>query len=156
MANGQIRTERFRPHRSETRPLPERAGIDQVDPPEPARVAQGEAVIGGLDHEMIVLVVGLGIDPPAPAHAEMKHHGPVAVGVNQAVLRAARQAGDRGAGQPLHQIRRERPAHIRPVGPRGDDPLPFKEPGKTADGGFDFGQFRHRTEAAGYFLIAKS
>ena len=69
----------------------------------------------GLQHQMIVLVRCFGIDPPAPAHAEMEHHRMVTVGMEDAVFRAARQGRDGRPGQRLHQIGREGAPHVGPV-----------------------------------------
>ncbi len=97
----------------------------------------------GLQHQMIVLVRCFGIDPPAPAHAEMEHHRMVTVGMEDAVFRAARQARDGRPGQRLHQIGREGAPHVGPVHPHAGDPLALEKSGKPADGGFDFGKLGH-------------
>ena len=59
------------------------------------------------------LPISAGIDPPASRHAEMEDHRVAAVGLDQPIFGAPAEPGDARAGQPLAQVRRERPAQIR-------------------------------------------
>jgi hypothetical protein len=80
-----------------------------------------------------------GIDAPAAGHAEVEHHRPVAVGVDQPVLGAPPHPGHARAGQRLRQIGGERAAQIEPVDAHARDGLPFQHGGEATNGGFDFG-----------------
>ncbi len=79
----------------------------QVDRAEAPRIVEREAVVRGLEHQVVVLAEFARIDPPAPAHAEMEHQRRAAVGVDQPVLGAAAEPGDRRPGERLHQTLRE-------------------------------------------------
>ena len=46
-------------------------------------------------------------------HAEMEDEGVAAVGLDQPIFGAPAEPGDAGAGQPLAQVGRERPAQVR-------------------------------------------
>ena len=103
---------------------------------------------------MIVLADLVGIDSPAPAHAEVEDHGLPPVHMDQPVLGAAREAGDPRAGQHLHEVWRERAAQVRAAGLDTRDDLAIKDMGKAADGGFDFGQFGHGLMPLTGFAVA--
>ncbi len=87
----QVRAERLGAHRGKGRPGIQRLGCDKVDEAEAARIAEREAVRGGVENEVVVLVGRGRIDAPAPAHAEVEHQRAVAVGMDQAVFGAARR-----------------------------------------------------------------
>jgi hypothetical protein len=92
---------------------------------------------------MVVLVRRLRIDPPAPAHAEVEDQRMIAIGVDQPVFRAAREARDSRPGQRLHQAGGKGSAHVGAVDAHADDPLALEEPGQPAHGGFDFWELGH-------------
>ena len=80
-------------------PLVKRGFHHQIDRTEPARIAQRKSVAAfGFEHEVIVGAQGVGIGPPASAHAQMKHHGLAAIGVDQTIFGAAPQPRYRSAG----------------------------------------------------------
>ena len=141
---GQLGPERLRAHRRERRPGVELGGRHQVDEAEAARVAQREAMVGGLQHDVIVLAEALGIDPPAAAHTEVEDDGLLAVGMEQAVLGAAAEPDHPRAGEALDESVRKRKAHVRPVERDALEPLAFEIAGEAAHGGFDFGKLGHR------------
>ena len=101
------------------------------------------AVVRGLQQQVIVGAGHFGVDPPAPAHAEMEDHRRPAIKMHQPVFGAAREGADRGAGHHLHQIGGEGAAQVGPVQRDARDPLAFEKAGETPDSGFDLGQFRH-------------
>ena len=135
--------QRLGTERGERRPRIEFGCQQQVDRTEAPRVVQREDVFPGREYQMVMLVGILGIDPPASAHTQVKHQRVVAVGMDQSVFCAARQARNRRAGHCLHQIGREWAAHVGSVDPYADDPLALEEPGEAANGGFDFGKLGH-------------
>jgi hypothetical protein len=136
-------------------PCFQRSAIDEIDRAEPARVIQRQcAPCPGLDHQMIVLADFIGIDSPAPAHAEVKHHGLPAIAVDESVFGAAAEPGYPRTGQRLHQLRRKRAAQVRAAGLDTGDHLPIENMGKAAHGGFDFGQFGHRALPLTGFAVA--
>mgnify|MGYP002652025511 CR=1 FL=1 len=137
------RPQRFWPQRRELGPCLEILGRHQIDRAEPPRIAQGKAVAFGLQQQVIVGLGRFGIDPPAPAHAQMEDHRRPAVEMQQPVFRPARQRGDGGAGHHLYQIGGEGAAQVRAVERYALDPLAFEKCGEPADGGFDFWQFGH-------------
>ena len=66
--------------------------------------------MAGFDQQVVVLAQRLGIDPPAPRHAQMEDHRAAPVGVNQAIFGPARQAADPCADHRLGEVLRERAA----------------------------------------------
>ncbi len=112
MLRGEPRPKRFGAERGERRPQIERCTVNQIDRAEPARIAQRQNVTGpGPQHQVIVLADFLGVNPPAPRHAEMEHQRPLAVCVNQAVLGTAVETGDCRTGQGLDEIGGKRRGH---------------------------------------------
>ena len=69
------------------------------------------------------LAISLGIDPPVAGHAEVKDERVAAIGIDQAIFRAAAKPGHPGAGQPLAEVLRE--AH-------GADPAAAPRPARCA------------------------
>jgi len=70
------------------------------------------------------------------------------IGMDQPIFRATAEPGDRRAGQPLAEILWEGPAQVCPPGLDPSNPPTFKDSGKPADGGFNFGKFRHGGDMA--------
>ena len=102
---------------------------------------------GNRQHEMIVLLDGLGLDPPAARHAEVEDHRLAAIGVDQAIFGAAAQRRDFRSGHRLDQAGWERAAQVRAIDRHAGDSLPLKVARQAAHGGFDFGQFGHGATA---------
>ena len=71
----------------------ERVGPHQVERSEAARVVEREPPPRiGLDHHMVVRADRRRVDPPVARHAEMEDQRVAAVGLDQPVFGAARQA----------------------------------------------------------------
>ena len=86
----------------------------------------------------------LGIDPPAPRHAEMEDQRVAAIGVDQPIFGAPPQPGHARAGQPLAQVRRERRgADRRGAARRASAARPSSTLRQAAHGGLDFGKLGH-------------
>ncbi len=97
----------------------EAAGVEIGDPP--SRI--------GLEHHVGVLVLGGGLlaerpgpgavrplDLEAAGHSQVHHQGVAAVEPGQQVLGPPLKLFDPCAGQPLHEILRQRKAQVRPAG----------------------------------------
>ena len=85
-----------------------------------------------------------GVDAPVPRHAEVEDQSVAAIGRNEPIFCPPSEAGDPRPGQSLAKVLRHRSAQ---VGPARLDPYepPAPEDGlQPADGGFDFGKFRHQ------------
>ena len=78
-------------------------------------------MIARRQNEVVMLVGFFGINPPATAHAEVKHQRLVAIGVKQAVFGPPREARNRRSCHRLNESGREGAAHIGPVHPDTDD-----------------------------------
>lgn len=88
------------------------------------------------------------IDAPPSRHSEVKHERVSAIRVDQAVFGAAAETGNVRSNEPLTKIYRERATKVRPpCFDRGDSPA-GQHTIKAANGGFDFGQFRHWRDMA--------
>ena len=140
---GKTWAERLRPHRGECGPGIEHRRRGQGHETEAARIGQRKKVVRRLEQEMIVLPDRFGIDPPAPAHAEVEDHGLLTLGMHEAVLRAPPQPGDACAGQRLDKVGRKGNAHVGAVEHGASDPRPVKVPGETAHRRLDLGEFGH-------------
>ena len=122
----------------------------EIDRAESPRIVERQPFpLVGLEQQMVVLLELRMIDPPAPRHAEVEDHRVVAIRVDETVFRPPAEARDLRPGQPLAKVLRKRPPQIR--APRFDtcDPPALQHPLKAADGGFDFGQLRHRARYGG-------
>lgn len=87
--------------------------------------------------------------PQAAGHAQVQQRA-AAVHIHQQVLGPPPHLGDALAGQLARDLRRNRPAQIRPAQRHLADAPSFQMRGQTPAGGFDFGQFGHgETGAAG-------
>ena len=78
-----------------------------------------------------------------PRHAEVEDQGVAAVGADQPEFRAAAEAGDRCAGQPLAEIFGECAAQVGPAHLDPRQPAPVEHALQPADGRLDFGKFGH-------------
>jgi hypothetical protein len=86
MARRQAGAQRLGAQRGERAPLFQRVGLHQIDRAEPARVVEREGMaMAGFDQQVVVLAQRLGIDPPAPRHAQMEDHRAAPFGVDQAI-----------------------------------------------------------------------
>ncbi len=83
------------------------------------------------------------VDPPAARHAEMEDEGIASVGGDEPVFGAAREAGDRRAGEPLAQVDGKGAPQVRPPRLDGHQPSPLKHGNEALYRGFDLGQLRH-------------
>ena len=135
--------ERFGAERAEGGPALDLAVQHEVDRAETARIVQCEAVCSGFEDQVVVAILLLRVDPPAPAHAEVEHHHLPVFEMHQPVFRAPSETGHARAGQRLDQSFGEGAAQVRAVDRRAGDPLALEEAGKAAHGGFDFGKFGH-------------
>jgi len=88
------------------------------------------------------------LDAPLSRHAEMKDQSVAAVCFNEAELAAPTEPDDGRAREPLAQIWRKGSPQV--LAPKLDslDPPPEKDLLEPANGGFDFGEFRHRGHMA--------
>ena len=78
----------------------------------------------------------------------MEDHRVAAVRVDQAVLGAPTQVGDRRSGQALPEIRRKGSPEVGPPCFDARDSAAFQDSLKTTNRGFDFGKLWHRCDMA--------
>jgi hypothetical protein len=144
-----IKIERFGPKCSKGRPIVEFQGADQVQRAEPTRIVERKApALVGLDQDMIVLFDFARIDPPAPGHSKVEHQRIPTIGVDQSIFGAAPQPDDCCARQSLAKIDWERPSKVRPSSLDTCNSSTLKNPGKSADCGFDFRELGHSGDMA--------
>jgi hypothetical protein len=118
----------------------QRSLIDEVHRTKPARIVKRQHMARmRFEHQMIVGADIFGIDPPAPRHAKVEDHRPPAVGMDQAILRAATKARYGGTSQRLDQVGGKWAAQIGTARRDADQPRAIKIARQSAYGGFDFG-----------------
>ncbi len=119
------------------------AGPEQQAEAARIAIAQDAAVV---ELEVVVLMLGRrkagGGDPERARHAEM-NQGVAAVGCEQKVFRAPRDAEDIGAGEPCFEAARDRLAQAAFAHDERGDPPSGNERFHAAARGFNFRQFRH-------------
>ena len=135
----EIRPQRFRPHSDERPEAVERIGAHQIDRPESARVIKRDpAAIFGIEQQMVMFLHIVGVDSPAPRHAEVEDQRIAPVGIDQAIFGAAGEAGDSRPGQPLTQVDRHGMAQVGTACLDMAQPLSVQYGTQTCDRGFHF------------------
>lgn len=117
--------------------------VHKVDRAESSRVVQGQPMMRGLDHKVIVLAQFGRIDPPSPAHAQVKDQSPAPIGVDQPIFGAAPQPSHPRARKRLHKIGGKGAAKVGAAHVDAHDLFALEDLRETAHRGFDFGKFWH-------------
>jgi demethylmenaquinone methyltransferase/2-methoxy-6-polyprenyl-1,4-benzoquinol methylase len=139
-----IEIERLGPQRLERGPFGQLVRGDEVDRTEASRVVERQArSLVGFKQQVVVLLKLQGIDPPASRHSKVKHHRVVSIGMDQPIFRASAKPRHSSTGEPLAKILRKRSPQVGAPGFDTVNAAALKDMGETADGRFDFWQFRH-------------